>query len=103
MRLRSLFLSALIGSIPAAAAAQRPDVFHRLSPNEAREGAQAGRHRSLSELLPTIRAQVEGDLLRVIGLEDRGGRTVYLLRWKTAGRLLDLEVDAETGQVLRVE
>lgn len=102
MKVRAFVLAALI-ALPAPALALQSDVFHRLTPNEARERAQAGRQRSLSELLPEVRAQVDGDLLRVIGLEDRGGRMVYLLRWKSAGRLLDLEVDAETGRVLRAE
>lgn len=102
-RIHALLLAAgLALSVAAPAAAQPFDLRTRLTADDARDAVRGGRQRPLGELLPRVRAQVPGDLVTVVRLEDRGERMVYVLRWKTDdGRLLDLEVDAATGAVLR--
>lgn len=98
--LAALVLAAAMGD---ALARSRNPLIRSLDANQAREEVLAGRQRPLNELLPIIRGQLGGEHLQVQGLEIRGDRRVYLLRWKAPGRLMDIEVDAETGQVLHQE
>lgn len=81
----------------------KPDLGSNWSPDEAREAVREGRHRPLRDVLRGVRNQIDGEMVDVQGLEERGGgRAVYRIRWRTPdGRLLDLRVDAETGQVMR--
>jgi uncharacterized membrane protein YkoI len=106
MMVRALLLAALLAAPLAAPAAQaqswRPDLTQRLSNDAARDAVRAGRQRSLDEILPLVRAQLGGGLVKAEGVAERNGRTVYLLRWKTDdGRLIFIEVDAETGAIQR--
>lgn len=95
------------GALAPAALAQpqfgRGEIVQRLSPDQAREGAQQGRQLPLESLLPRIRAQVGDGQVLSTALEDRGGQRVYVLRWRSSGRLMDLEVDAGNGQVLKAD
>jgi uncharacterized membrane protein YkoI len=100
MMVRSALLSLLaLGVFSGAAHAQNP---FRLSPDDARQAVTGGKQLALRDIVRSVRAQLPGELVDVLGLESRGQRMVYRLRWKTAdGRILDLDVDAETGAVLR--
>ena len=115
---RAAFLLALLIALPGAASAQglADGLFSLpvLSPNslsagwrdqqnEARDAVRRGRHVSLGQVLQTLRRRTPGRQLDA-GLEQRGGRTVYRVRWAADdGRRIDYLVDAETGAVVRAE
>jgi uncharacterized membrane protein YkoI len=103
MNVRPFFLALALVATGAAPSYAQPgfDLRSRLNADEARDQVRAGRKKPLEALLPAIRAQVGGALVKVEGAGERDGRTVYVLRWKTDdGRLLFLEVDSETGAIL---
>ncbi|NDC59932.1 MAG: hypothetical protein EBZ50_14140 [Alphaproteobacteria bacterium] len=97
-----LLALALFGAAaPAAHAQPGIDLRSRLSADDARDAVRAGRKRPLEALLPGIRAEIGGGLVKVEGAGERDGQPVYILRWKTGdGRLIFIEVDAETGAIL---
>jgi uncharacterized membrane protein YkoI len=97
-----VLLAALAVAAPSQAQGWKPDLGQRLDGERARDAWQAGKMRRLDELLPVIREQLGGDLVKSEGVGERDGRPVYLLRWRTGdGRLVFIEVDGETGRVLR--
>lgn len=103
MNARALLLAlALFGAVAPAASAQPVfDLRSRLTADDARDAVRAGRKKPLEALLPAIRAEFGGALLKVEGAGERDGRPIYILRWKTGdGRLIFIEVDAETGAIL---
>src|SRR5262249_8973195 len=62
----------------------RPDLGSNWSPDDARAAVREGRHRPLREVLRGVRNQIDGEMVDVQGLEDRGGgRAVYRIRWRT--------------------
>ena len=68
--------------------------------SEAREGVRGGRLVSLETVIRSIARSNPGQLLDA-GLEDRGGRPIYRVRWQTNdGRRIDFIVDATTGQII---
>lgn len=67
---------------------------------EAREGVRGGRLVPLEQVIRNIARSTPGRLLDA-GLEDRGDRPVYRVRWQTNdGRRVDYIVDAQTGQII---
>ena len=75
----------------------------RQQQDEARDAVRRGRHIPLGRVLEQLRRRTPGRQLDV-GLEDRGGRTVYRVRWAASdGRRIDYIVDAESGAVLRAD
>ncbi|MBU6372791.1 MAG: hypothetical protein KJS97_08690 [Alphaproteobacteria bacterium] len=103
MNARALFLAlALFGAAAPAAVAQPViDLRSRLTADDARDAVRAGRKKPLEALLPSIRSQLGGALMKVEGAGERDGHPIYILRWKTDdGRLIFIEVDAETGAIL---
>lgn len=72
----------------------RPD---NLAPERPREQVREGRRVSMGEVFQRLRARYGGSQVDV--LEDRG--SIYVIRWKTGeGRVIDLTVDARTGDVV---
>ena len=68
--------------------------------SEAREGVRGGRLVPLEAVIRNIARSNPGQLLDA-GLEDRGSRPVYRVRWQTNdGRRIDFIVDASTGQII---
>ncbi len=68
--------------------------------SEARDGVRGGRLVSLETVIRSIARANPGQLLDA-GLEDRGGRPIYRVRWQTNdGRRIDFIVDATTGQII---
>jgi uncharacterized membrane protein YkoI len=109
MKLRSLLLAlAVLGLSANAAEAQRgygrdrsdlPPGAQGWNPGGGRGDASV---RPLREILRQVEQQLPGQLVGAARLDNMGGRSVYLLRWRTAdGRLLDIAVDAESGAILR--
>jgi uncharacterized membrane protein YkoI len=116
---RAAFIIALLIAAPSAVAgpasaqgfgwplvAQSPNSLSsgwRDQQNEARDAVRRGRHVSLGQVLQTLRRRTPGRQLDA-GLEQRGGRTVYRVRWAADdGRRIDYLVDAETGAIVRAE
>jgi uncharacterized membrane protein YkoI len=88
--------AALVTAAPAAVAGGRDD--H----DRAREAVRAGEVMPLGEVLGRIASAYPGQVLEV-ELEREDGRWIYELRLLAAdGRLLRLELDARTAEVLRV-
>lgn len=72
------------------------------SPREedAREGVRGGRLVPLEQVIRNIARSTPGQLLDA-GLESRGDRPIYRVRWQTPdGRRIDYIVDARTGQII---
>lgn len=86
-----------VANAPAAVAGGRGDDHDR-----AREAVRSGEVMPLGQVLERIAPLHPGQVLEV-ELEREGGRWVYELRLLAAdGRLLRLELDARTAEVLRV-
>ncbi len=74
-----------------------------IGPDEAKRLLSAGRIRPLEEILTSVKAQVPGELLEV-ELEIEDGIYVYDVKILGAdGRVVEVEADAKTGKVLKVE
>ena len=89
-----LILVLLAAAVPACA----DDGDHE----RAREALRSGRALPLEAILARVQADFPGDILDV-EFEDDDGRIVYEIKTITAeGRVLKLEYDAATGDLLRV-
>ena len=96
-----IVLALLSAAAPAAHAQSVRDFQTQLTADDARDAVRAGRKKPLEALLPAIRAQMGGSLIKVERAGERDGRPIYVLRWKTDdGRLVFLEVDAESGAII---
>lgn len=68
--------------------------------DDAREGVRGGRLVPLESVIRNIARSTPGRLLDA-GLEDRGGRPIYRVRWQAAnGQRIDFIVDARTGAII---
>ncbi len=95
---RTVLLALIAAFLPAALAAQGHGDHDR---------AHAARNRGeivpLAEILPGLEATLGGRVIEV-DFEEEDGRPVYEFELITpAGRLLEAEVDATTGDVIEVE
>lgn len=71
----------------------------QLAPNSPRDGVRSGRQVPLGEVVGQLRQRYGGEM---INADQQGDPPVYRVRWKTGdGRLIDLQVDARTGEVMR--
>ena len=74
-----------------------------IGPDAAKRLLKEGRVRPLEEILTSVKAQVPGELLEV-ELEIEDGIYVYDVKILGAdGRVVEVEADARTGKVLKVE
>lgn len=90
---------ALVIGASTAAARESPDADQ----DRARAAVRAGEAMPLSALLERVQRSHPGQVLRV-ELEHDDGRWIYELRVLQAdGRLLKLEVDARSGEVLEAK
>ncbi len=72
----------------------------RQQQDEARQGVRQGQMAPLGRVIEGIRRRMPGRQLDA-GIEYRGDRPVYRVRWVTArGRRVDYIVDAATGAIL---
>jgi uncharacterized membrane protein YkoI len=101
---RRLFFAAALAVFVGLAgpAAADPPFTNRYMEREApRDREEAAPSRPVHELLPIVRRQLGGAFIGMIGEESRGGRVVYILRWRFEDeRVADVRVDGWTGQVL---
>lgn len=103
--LAALALSGALGFAAASPAEAfqrgRPDLGQTLSPNEARDAVQTGRHVPLRQILSQIEARYPGRLLNAE--LQRGDPSIYVIDWLTPdGRKLTIRANAETGAILGV-
>jgi uncharacterized membrane protein YkoI len=96
---RRTFLAYAAFLIAAAGPARGDDIDH----NEALRLFQQGRILSLTEILTIVGKRVPGEVLEV-ELEKEGRRYVYELKiLKPDGRVKEVEVNAATGRILKIE
>jgi uncharacterized membrane protein YkoI len=100
MRLSSKALAiALLSALAAFPVAARADDDR--DHDMARRAVERGEIRPLVEILQAVRDKLPGEVAGV-KIERRGGRLVYELRIVgTQGRLLEVHVDAATGEIDR--
>lgn len=100
MRLNSKGLAiALLSALAAFPAAARADEDR--DHDVARQAVERGEIKPLVEILQAVRDKLPGEVAGV-KIERRGGRLVYELRIVGArGRLLEVHVDAATGEIDR--
>ncbi len=97
--LRIVILAALlsVGLLPVA-----PPAWADSDQNRAREAVKSGKVKPLKAILKAVRRQVEGQVLDAELLEF-GGVWLYRIRVLTSdGRVLDLGVDGQSGQIIDV-
>ena len=100
MRLSSRALAiALVSALAVFAAGARADDDH--DHDVARRAVERGEIKSLAEILQTVRGKLPGEVASV-KIERKRGRLVYEFRVVGArGRLLEVYVDAATGEIGR--
>ncbi|MDL5034688.1 PepSY domain-containing protein [Pelomonas sp. APW6] len=95
----ALSTALLAGAVPLARADEHRD--HGRDHDRARAALQAGEILSLQQVLARVQPRYPGEVLAV-ELEREDGRWIYELKLlQTGGRLLRLDVDAKTAEVLR--
>lgn len=71
--------------------------------DRARAARERGDIRPLEDILPSVRQRFPGDVVR-IELENEHGRWIYEIKLISPdGRLVELDVDARSGEVVEVE
>ncbi len=71
----------------------------QLAPSSPRDGVRSGRQVPLGEVVGQLRQRYGGEM---VNADQQGDPPVYRVRWKTGdGRLVDVQVDARTGAVMR--
>lgn len=71
----------------------------QLAPSSPRDGVRSGRQVPLGEVIGQLRQRYGGEM---VNADQQGDPPVYRVRWKTRdGRLVDVQVDARTGAVMR--
>jgi hypothetical protein len=64
--------------------------------------AEQSRLLSLRDVAQMINSQVPGSVLNASGPHDINGRKVFRVRWQAnSGAIIDFEIDAESGQILK--
>ena len=102
-RLATLALIGLVAVLPVAISAQADDDRHESPHDELRDDVASGRIKSLAELRRTVIARVPGDIVSA-RLEQEDGHQLYEFRVLRAdGRLVEVEVDAGSGQIREIE
>lgn len=78
-----------------------PDLGSTLSPHEARDAVEQGRHVPLREIIAQIQGRYPG---RMLGAQlERGEPSIYVIDWLTPdGRKLTIRANAENGAILGV-
>ena len=90
---------ALLSALAVFAAGARADDDR--DHDMARRAVERGEIKPLAEILQTVRDKLPGEIAGV-KIERKGGRLVYELRIVGAqGRLLEVHVDAATGEIDR--
>jgi uncharacterized membrane protein YkoI len=89
-------IAALSALAVLATAARADDRDHDV----ARQAVERGEIKPLAEILQIVRDRLPGEIAGV-KIERKGGRLIYELRVVAQGRLLEVHVDAATGEIGR--
>ena len=93
------FLIGIVLLVSVATPARSDDINHE----QAYQLLQEGRIRPLIEIIKDVSAKFPGEILEV-ELEREDGRYVYEVKiLRPHGRVQEVEVDAKTGEILKVE
>ncbi|WP_343713190.1 PepSY domain-containing protein [Inquilinus sp.] len=93
--IRSVLVLVFVLTLPRGGVADDHD--------RARAARERGEIRPLEEIMPAVRQQFPGDVVR-IELEREDDRWIYEIKLISPdGRLTELHVDARSGDVLEVE
>jgi len=99
--IRITTLAALVSSAAAAATDAREDDRERR--DAVRRAVESGDAMPLSQILPKLRRRIAGDVTGV-DIERARGRWLYEFRVISRdGRMLDVYIDARSGEIERVE
>ncbi|KQW29136.1 hypothetical protein ASE36_11760 [Rhizobium sp. Root274] len=99
----TLALLGLVATLHAALPAQADDERRETAQDHLRDGVASGRIKSLAELRRTVLARVPGDIVSA-RVEQEHGLELYEFRVLRAdGRLVEVEVDARTGEIREIE
>ena len=108
MKQRRILLAAAVtalvvtGAVHASGRNERPDT-RKNDHEEARKAFQSGEIRALGDILADLRSQVNWQVIEV-ELSGKRGAYVYELKiLSPEGRVLELELDAKTGRVIKRE
>jgi uncharacterized membrane protein YkoI len=94
-------LAALMGMLAATASFSDDDARDQAL---ARKALQEGRIKSLAEITENVKPNLPGDILAVEIDVEKNGRIVYEFDViDTAGKLMEVDVDAATGEILSIE
>jgi uncharacterized membrane protein YkoI len=95
-----LAAAALVAATPQMAVAHDQDELRR---DEVRRAVESGEIHSLADILSTLRGKLPGEVAGV-EIEHRDGRWRYELRVvDSQGRLLEVHVDARSGEIERIK
>jgi uncharacterized membrane protein YkoI len=99
--LRALLLvPLLVAAIPAAGLADDDD---RRDHELARQALVEGRIKSLAEITAIFQQQMPGEIVGVEIDREKSGAFVYEFKILTGGKLKEVDVDAASGKILKVE
>ncbi len=99
----TLALIGLVATLPAAMPAQADDERHEAAHDHLRDGVASGRIKSLADLRRTVLARVPGDIVSA-RVEQEHGLELYEFRvLRVDGRLVEVELDARTGEIREIE
>lgn len=99
----ALLVVGLLAALPAAAPAQADDEQHESAHDQLRDGVASGRIKSLADLRRKVLARVDGDIVSA-RIEQEHGLELYEFRvLRNDGRLVEVEVDARTGEIREIE
>ncbi|KWT66821.1 putative lipoprotein [Hyphomicrobium sulfonivorans] len=74
-----------------------------LGPEEAQRLLRSGRIKALGDIVTIVQKQVDGDLIDA-ELDEEDGVYIYELKiLRRDGRLQEIEADASTGKILKIE
>lgn len=97
-----IFFAAALSLLTASPAVADSD---NVSHEEARRLVEAGKIRPLQEIVEMLRVKVPGRHLETeLEYDDSGSGLVYDFKiLRTGGRVQEVEVDAVTGKILKIE
>lgn len=102
LRLAPLLLAVLLHGAPAHADDDGDgDQHKRLEAMQ--EAVERGEIKSLAELKPIIRSRYPGDIVHISSSREHGVFRYEFRVLRKGGRLIEIEMDAASGDILEVE
>lgn len=103
VRLAVLAFTGFVAVLPVAMQTMADDEVQESAHDELPDDVASGRIKSLAELRRTVNERVPGDIVSA-RIEEEHGLALYEFRVLRAdGRLVEVEVDARSGQIREIE